>query len=167
MKELEIKLTGRQRRGETVVCVDDNPVAFKKNKFGNLVCNYQTEHDKVNIKVYRLLDVGGVVWFFIQLFFFVISIFGLLDIRRRERCMVIDFEADVDLNQNSSVTLQVNSPKENEPAITVQTDLVCVEKSNEYFVDTKSRKILKGLRLTKLFLALAIIGSTIAILILK
>lgn len=167
MKELEINFAGRPRLSETAVYIDDQPVEYTKNKNGNWVCKYQTENDKVNIKVYRMMDIGGVGWFLLQILFFLIGIFGILDINRRERCLVIDFETEVELNEQSSLTLQFNRPKENQPAITVQTELQTQEISNTYYVDTKAKKIRKGLVLTKVFLALAIIGAIIAILIVK
>lgn len=167
MRELEIKLSGSVRLNETAVYIDDQPVEYTKNQNGNWVCKYQTENDKVNVKVYRMMDIGGVGWFLLQILFFLIGIFGIFDINRRERCLVIDYETEVNLNEQSSLTLKFNRPKENQPAITVETDLVTQEMSNTYYVDTKAKKIRKGLVLTKVFLALAIIGAIIAILVVK
>lgn len=166
MKELEIKLTGAQNLGETVISIDDKPVNFKKNEFGSYVCKYQTENDKVNIKVFRMLDVGGVIWFLTQIFFFLISIFGLLDIHHREKCLVVDFELDVDLKDENNLTLQFNSLKENEKAITVQTELTNKEVSNKYYLDAKAKKTLKVLTITKILLALAIVAIAIVVLML-
>lgn len=167
MRELAIKLTGQQNLGEIVVSVDGEAVQFKKNKYGNLVGRYQTEKDKVNIKVYRMLDVGGVLWFITQIFFFLISIFGLLDIRRRERCFVVDFETEVDLSEENKLILQFNPPKEKGKAIVVKTALTNQEVSNEYVLDTKAKKTLKGLMFTKIFLALAIVVTAIVLLVVK
>lgn len=165
MNQLELKLTGQQSVGGVIVQIDDQPVSFKRNQFGNMVCNYQTEKNSVNIKIFRLLDVGGVFWFITQLFFFVITIFGLFDIHRRERCLVIDFEADIELKESSALTLQLNVPKDNQPAVTIQTDLAGSEITNVYFVDAKAKKTIKALKLTKLFLALAIVATAVAIVV--
>lgn len=167
MKELEIKLTGQQNLGETVINIDDKPVKFRKNEFGSLICKYQTENDKVNIKVFRMLDVGGMLWFITQLFFFLISIFGIFDTHYKERCLVIDFETEVDLKEDNKITLQINSPKENENAIIVQTDLINQEVSNQYYLDTSAKKTLKILKFSKIFLTLAIIIAAIVVLMVK
>lgn len=167
MNNLEIKLTGVQNIDEIVVNVDDNPQKFKKNEFGSLICNYQTENDKVNIKVSRMLDCGGILWFITQLLFFIISIFGLLDIHHREKCLIIDFETEIDLKDENKITLQFNSQQENEKAINVQTDLTSQEISNKYYLDVKSKKTIKYLRLAKILLALAIIITTIIVLMIK
>lgn len=167
MKDLELKIIGGQNLGEKIVSIDDKPVKVKNNKFGNIECQYQTENEKVNIKVYRALDVGGVLWFITQLFFFVISIFGIFDIRRKEKCIVVDFEAEVYLKEENKITLQFNPPQENEKAINVETDLTSKEISNNYYVDTKAKKTLKCLKITKIFLAVASIITAIVVMIIK
>lgn len=167
MKELEIKLTGVQTLGETIVKIDDKPIKLKKNEFGNLICKYQTNNDRVNIKVFRMLDVGGPLWFITQLFFFLISIFGIFDVHHKERCMIIDFETEVELKEENKITLQLNSPQENEKAVALQTNLTYEELSNKYLLDMKAKKTLKGLRLTKIFLTLAIIITSITVLMIK
>ncbi len=167
MRELEIKLTGVQNLGETIISIDDKPVNVKKNEFGNLVCKYQTENDRVNIKVYRILDIGGVLWFITQLFFFIISIFGIFDVHYKERCMVVDFEAEVDLKEENKLTLQFNTPQENAQAINIQTDLTSREVSNKYYLDAEAKKTLKGLRIAKIILALAIIVTVTILLFVK
>ncbi len=167
MRDVELKLTGTQNSGEIVVCFDDKPVNFKKNEFGSLICKYHTENNKVNIKAFGMLDVGGIVWFITQIFFFLISVFGIFDIHRKEKCMVLNFETEVDLKEENKITLQLNSPQENGQAIDVQTDLTNREISNRYYLDTKAKKTLKILRLTKIFLTLAIVITTIAVLMIK
>lgn len=167
MRELEIKLTGRTNINETSVYIDDAPVEYTKNKKGQWTCKFQTENDKVNIKVYRMLDVGGILWFLTQILFFIISVFGIFDVHRKERCLVIDFEAEVELTEQNNITLQFALPKEGQAAINVQTDLPTQMISNSYYTDTESKKIRKGLMLTKLFTALAIIAIIIVALIVK
>ncbi len=167
MRELEIKLAGFQNPSEAIIKVDDKFVKFAKNEFGNLVCKYQTENDKVNIKVHRMLDVGGFGWFITQLFFFIISIFGIFDIHRKERCFVVDFESDIDLKEDNKLTLRLNTPQENGKAIEVETDLTKQEISNTYYLDTAAKKTLKALRITKIILALAIIAIIVALLFIK
>lgn len=167
MRELEIKLMGGQSLGEKIVCIDGEPMKVTKNGFGNLICKYQTENDKVNVKVYRMLDVGGVIWFITQLFFFIISIFGIFDVHRKEKCFVIDFEIEVDLREENKLTLQLNTPQKDVQAINIETDLTIKEVSNMYYLDTKAKKTLTVLKITKIVLALAIIVTSILLLMNK
>lgn len=167
MRELEIKLTGIQNPSETIIKIDDKSIELKKNKFGNLVGKYQTENDAVNIKIYKLLDIGGIFWFITQLFFFVISIFGIFDVHRKERCLIIDFESNIDLKDENKLTLQFNSPQENKKAVDVQTDLITHEITNNYYLDKQAKKTLKILRFAKILLTLVIIAAAIIILMSK
>ena len=167
MRDLEIKLTSQYDMGEMLVKVDDKPVNLKRNKSGGLIGSCQTENHKVKIQVYRLLDVGGTLWFITQLLFFLVSIFGIFDARHKEKCVVMEYEADVELGENNSITLKLNQQKENEKAVTVETTLAVEELTNRYFVDTKAKKKLKWLKLSKLFLTLGIIAIIIAVLVVK
>ncbi len=164
MKDIEIKLSGIQNPGEIIIKIDDQPACVKKNEFGSLICKYQTHNEKVNIKVYRLLDVGGLAWFITQLFFFIISIFGLLDIHRKEKCFVIDVEVNVDLKDENIITLQFNTSQENSQAAHIQTGLTIQEISNKYSIDVQAKRILKCLTITKIILALSIMIITILVL---
>lgn len=167
MRELEIRLSGRQCSGERVVRVDDESLKLKKNKFGNYVGTYQTEKDRVTVKVYNLLDVGGVLWFLTQIFFFLISIFGIFDIHRKEKCLKMDFEAEVELKEENKITLQVNLPKENEKAITVQTELPNREITNNFYLDIRAKKTLKLLLAAKIITAIAVIATVVAVVVVK
>lgn len=164
MKELEIKLTGTRNLAETVVEIDDKPVQFKKNQFGSLVCRYQTANDHVNIKVKRLLDVGGLWWFITQLCFFLISILGIFDVRSHEKGLVLDFEAAVDLKTENNLTLRLNRPQADGKAINIETDLGCRELSNGYYLDTHAARTLKRLKFAKICCALATIVIAIGVL---
>ncbi len=167
MRELELKLTGLQYSGENNISIDGEQVKFKKNQFGSLVCKYQTENDKVNVKVFTMLDVGGFIWFLTQLFFFVISIFGIFDIHRKESCLVVDYEAEFDLKEENKITLQFDSPRDGARAVNVGTDLTSREACNKFYFDKEAKRTLKILTVTKIFLAIAIIASVTAALIIN
>lgn len=165
MREAEIKLFGRYNLSETAVYIDGTPVSFKRCDNGDAVCNYRTDSDRINVKIYRQLDVGGTLWFVVQLLFFVISIFGIFDIHFKERCLVIDHETEIDLKDNSKIAFKLNIPKENERAVEIQADTEYREISNKYYTDDKAKKTLKYLKWAKLILAAAIIVTAIAVLL--
>lgn len=167
MRELEVRLMGQSSGAPAAVKIDGKPVKFKKNKFGNLVYNHQTENETAKIEIFRQLDVGGVVWFFTQLFFFIISIFGIFDVHRRERCAIIDYSAEFTLKETNKLTLRINPVRENAQAVSVETDAEATEISNVYYVDNAAKKTLKLLLITKIVLAVAIIATVIAVLAVK
>ena len=166
MNTLEIKLTGGLPDG-TVVKVDGETARFRKNEFGSLVCRHSTEKDRVKIEAYRLLDVGGVWWFVVQLLLFLLSVFGLFDVRRRNACTTVDFETDLFLNGDGKVNLCFNSVSDSGPAITVETDLKQTETVNAYGIDIGAKKIYKALKIAKIALAVVVVAIVIAVLISK
>lgn len=165
MRTINMKLTGSQQLENIAVSINNNPVTFKQNEFKNLVCNYETDASKINIKIYKMLDVGGIWWFITQLFFFVISIFGIFDVHLKNRYLGLIYEGEIELNDNNDLTINCKTPKENDKAFEIQTDLVVTERSNKYYMDEKTKKISKALLISKIILALAIIAATIIILI--
>lgn len=166
MKQLNLKFTG-MLPDDTTVHMDGKQINFKKNKFGNQVATYQTEYETVKLEVYRLLDCGGVIWFLTQLFFFVISIFGIFDIHAKKRYLGLIYEADIELKEENDIILRCYTPKDGSKAFEAETDLVVREESNGYFVDKKAKKIFIFLLISKIFLAIAIIGVITAVLISK
>ena len=163
MKTLNLKLTGSQNLTDTVVCIDDEEVKIKKNEFKNLTCNFQTEKDRVNLKIYKALDVGGVWWFLTQLFFFVISIFGIFDIHSKNRYLGLQYESEIDLTEDGNITLGCNRPKENAKAFEVETNLQTTEINNKFFVDEQAKRKLKILTISKVALFVIVVAVIIAV----
>lgn len=158
MKQIELKITGVLDKIPEVT-IDDQVMKFKKNGFGNLICIANTENERVCIRVKNYLDVGGVGWFLFQIFLFLISIFGLFDIHKKERCFRISFEANVLLKEENKIALQLTSPKESGKAIHIQTNLVNEEVVNEYYIDDQARRKLKILKWVKILLTILILVS--------
>lgn len=167
MKKIEIKLTGLYDTFNPVVTIDNQVMRVKKNKFGNMICVFETEKNTVKIKVNTFLDIGGIAWFFIQIFFFLISIFGLFDLHRKEKCRIVDFEMDVDLKEENKIKLQFNPQKENNRAIHIQTDLVSREVINTYDLDTLAKKKLRCLKWVKIVVAIIMIVAAAILLWMK
>lgn len=161
MNELNVKLVSPKNIGYPLVKIDGESVAFTRNKYNNFVYNFRTDKQRVKIEVYRCIDVGGFFWFISQLFFFLISVFGLFDIHRRERCVALDFAVEVDLQQLSDITLRCKPRKDNESAIEVATNLTVRQISNRYFIDTRAKKKLKILLAAKILLAIASVTTII------
>ncbi len=165
MKELHLELTGYPCKDNVLVKIDGIPMELTNSKNKNLICKYQTEKEKVKVEVFKLLDVGGWLWFIVQLFFFIITIFGLLDVHHKEKCLVIDFEIEVELKDKSEITLHFNTISENQRPIEIETNSPVKEISNVALVDTKAKKVMKKLKMAKIIFVVAtiIIGIIIVI----
>lgn len=159
MKEVNIKIMGDAR--DTVLFADGERLNLKKNEFHNYACKYATEKDRIKIELYRELDVGGVLWFITQLFFFVISIFGIFDTHIKRSAVVFDFSAEVDIPDSGDICLKLNRRSESGQAVTLETAFNAQESANEYYVDEKARKTFKLLRIAKVLTAIAVVAIVI------
>ena len=158
MKTLNLKINGQPTNiGEVCVQIDGKPVKFKKNEFGNIAAKYQTDQDSVNIKIYNVLDVGGILWLIAQVFFFVISVFGLLDIHRRTRGWALLCDLDVNLQDNDQVTLQFNRPAVDGNAVNVQTNAAVTTNANQYQALPAVERTMKKLKWAKIGAAIVTI----------
>lgn len=167
MNQLNLQITGESNLENAVIEIDGKPVNLKRNKSKKLAYSHSTTQDKAVIRICKYLDVGGVVWFLTQIFFFLISIFGIFDLHSKNRCLCFDYFLEVDLQENSDVKLYCKPPRENQPAIQVETELQTAESGNVYFVNKKAKRTLKGLRITKILLTIAIIILAVIIVVMK
>ena len=66
MNKLNIKFRGGKLK-DLLIHVDETPIKFKQNKFGNFDYQYETEKDFVNIKIQRVLEIQSRFWFLWQI----------------------------------------------------------------------------------------------------
>ena len=157
MNTLNVVLAGA-RRGDTFVCIDGKPVEnFRKDGRGYLISEYATESEKVRLSVHRYLDIGGFFWFITQIFFFIISIFGIFDVHGKGRWLSADCQIDVNLNEVSNLTVNLNPPSKYGRVANFVTDLQLDVISNNYVLEPKTKKIRTALTLTKLLTVVAVI----------
>lgn len=157
MKEVNLKIKGIGRLNP-VVQVDGKHLKFKKNEFGSYQKTIETEKDKMEIVVYRYMEINSRLWWLMSIFLFVFSIFGLLDTMKEKNCLIIDFKMDVDLKDSSSCNVELSIGKQTDDgkAVEVKSDAPYEEITNTSFVDEKAKKRLKIMKFVKLFVFIAI-----------
>ena len=158
MNELDFKIAGAVYLDNAYVYIDDKPVKFKKNQYKNLTYHHRTEQDRVKIRICKYADIGGALWFFIQLLFFVISIFGIFDTHVVNRGVCFDCTLDVKLSGHNSLTLRCNAPRNGQKVFDVETDAHAQEHDNNYCIMENAERKLKALKISKILLAIAIVA---------
>ena len=162
MKGLTVELNNIQRLGYYEVFIDGNGVPPEKDEHGKLVCKHQTEKDSVKIQVVRYLDCGGVWWFITQILFFIISIFGLLDMRGKNRGVALDYVAEVETDNFGYTTLNFNMPNDGAKAVDVKSNTPVKEEANAYYTDEQAGKTFKKLFIAKIITAAVIVAAIIS-----
>ena len=159
MKQLTVELNNIQRLGYYGVFIDGDSVSSEKDEHGKLVCKHQTEKDSVKIQVVRYLDCGSIWWFITQILFFIISIFGLLDIRGKNRGIALDFTAEVETANFGYITLNCNMLKDGVKAIEIKSNTPVKEEANKYYADEQARNTFKKLFIAKIITAAVVVAA--------
>ena len=149
MKTLNLKLQGGYEY-RPIIEIDGKEVAYKRNKHEAATIAYQTEKDSVDIKVKNILEINGPWWWFMQMFFYVISIFGILNQRLEKTCYIIDYQASIDLpNEQNDVTLKINLAKDGAKAIDVLSETKPKDETvNLFTLDQTAKKRKKILKIS-------------------
>ena len=156
MNKLNMKISGINAKGIDIK-VDDKKVKIVKNKFGNRVVEYETENPTVNIKIKKYLEINSRAWFFWQLLFFFVSFFGIFDIRADRRCVILDCEFDVKLEEITTLNISMNYAKSVEKALKIDSNAEVNEIKNVAYVDEKAKKRMKIMRFVKIFTVVAVV----------
>lgn len=164
MNSLTVKITGASKHNN-IILIDDKEVKLKKNSFGSYNHLVETEKESVNIKIKSVLEINSKYWFITNIFFFIISIFGIFDYRLPKKCFSISFEETVKLSsEQNEMTIALLNQIAEKPCAQVTSNCEVEEIQNTCVQDAKALKRMKILKRTKFFLWIAlIIGAIIAV----
>ncbi|NCB48805.1 MAG: hypothetical protein EOM55_04245 [Clostridia bacterium] len=163
MKNLSVKISGTAKQNN-LVFIDDKEVKLNKNSFGSYSYDVQTEKDSVNIKIKSILEINSKMWFLTNIFFFIISIFGIFDYRLPKKCLSISFETNVKLkNEQNDISISLLTQQVGKPCAEIKTECGVEEIKNFCEQNIIALKRLKTLRITKIFLWIALIVAVVAL----
>ena len=118
----------------------DNKKIKGKYQGKDYVYNFKTDENAINIKIFSFNQMNSKLWYVMSIFYFIISIFGIFDVRPSRKCRAIKFDCGFELQENSDITLGFNNFAENIPAITIETNCEFQPIENLYFIDQVSKK---------------------------
>lgn len=158
MKEISVKIKGVKNLNP-ILEIDGQHINIVKNQYGNYEGKFQTEKGRIDVKVYRVLEINSKLWFLKHLFYYIISIFGLLDTRREKKFIVIDCQFQVDLQNTDQVSIELSAQKmlDQGRAFEIVSNSTVAEHTNTYFVDKKAKKRNRLLRVFKVIVFLGTI----------
>ena len=147
------------------IMVDKKVVKTKKGKFGARTCLVQTEKPEIELEIYKHLELAGRLWFLMNILFFIVSLFGILDAHYDRRCIVIDCKYKIKVKDKAKVIIYFNSLKEQRKATEIQSNTQVEEISNMYYVDEKIKKRFKIALITRILLIVAILITCLVVFI--
>ena len=141
------------------ILIDEKPVKLKKNENGFYVGKIETEKDEVCLKVQKYHELYGKFWFLMGMLFFVISLFGILDLRLTKNYVIFESLFKIKLNESETNFAGIlNSTSQNGKAMEFACDGEVKEEYNKCYVDDIIKKRRKILRISKILTWIALIG---------
>lgn len=163
MNNVNLKVTGGIGLNPNVI-IDNNPVKLKKNKYGSLDGNYQTENGEIELKVCRYLELSGKLWLLMSMVFFIISIFGIFNPPYDRKCIQIDYLCKIKLKETNDIKIKINTQNAGDKAIEVERDCEIEEITNSFQIDKVAKKRLVIVRIIEVALWVALVGVIIFLL---
>lgn len=152
MKNLNIKVVNKGPF-EAYLLVDGKNQKIKKNQFGSLMASVESEKDEVEVVISEWNDYKSRTWFVTNIIFFVISVFGIFDIKTNKRFCSIDFKAKIKMDkEDNNLTFTYNRFEDGKIAIVHEGDCNIEIFSNKYFIDTVAKRRYKIMRWIKLLI---------------
>lgn len=150
---------------DNVILVNGSRFKYKKDKNRRLVGVIDCDNE-CEVEIYNWNEIKCKLWLIVELFFFIISIFGIFDIRRDKKGKTISFKAKFMSKDESNVKLGFNVFKDNTPAIKIDADCEMEILENRFYIDEQVVKRYKILKICKVLTFLLVLACLFAIIIL-
>lgn len=148
MRTLNLKIQGSVGINP-IVKIDDNIVDCKHNKYEAMQITHQTEKPSVKIEIFNLLEINGPCWWLVQMFFYLITLFGIFNPKLEKNCFIINYKAKIDLlDGDNFVIAKINKLQDGSNAVIIETNTHVIEEQNTCMLDKQAQKRKKLLKLS-------------------
>lgn len=164
MSKLNIKTRGSSSL-RPIILFDGKEGSVKRNQFGNATHTADISSSYAEIRIYNIITESSPLWFLVSLFFFIISAFGIFDVKENRKCFAIDATIKVKLNGDANLELTYLPLGDGTPALEVNGDCDFTVENNIYRIDEVAKKRRKIMLFVKIALwiglAVAVVLSVI------
>ena len=166
MTKLDLEFVGLKNM-EGCITVDGNFVKLKKNKAKEYTCSVETDKKQVDLIIYKSHNYYGKNWFWWNLLYFVISIFGLFDVRGDKKCIVIDGRFMISTEQDTKAIIRRQDFEDGGKVVEIETSSKVEEIKNIQFYDKEAKarqNKMKKFKIATTIISLALIITLIVLL---
>ena len=150
MNTLNLKLVNTANINPTIF-VDDKQIKFKKNSFGSIIAQTQTDKNEVELSIYKFLELSSPLWWFWGIIYYIVGILGIFDVFYPKNCFAINCKIKVKLNStNSKLDISFGSITGDKAIEYMPTDCEIEEIKNEFYLDKTAKKRRSILLITKI-----------------
>lgn len=162
MVNLNLEFVGF-KEADGAISVNGEVVKLKKNKDKTYSYNTETEKEKSEIVIYKTHQYNGKHWFWWNFLYFIVSVFGIFDMRQNKKCLVLDAKFIVSTEKDTNVKITRQNFEDKEKLINIETDAEVEEVTNVQYYDKEARK--KQLKMRKVKIATAAISLALIVLL--
>ena len=163
MSNFYLKIVGGMRPN-TEIFIDGKRAKISK-KNGEKVVEYQTDNPTVELKIKRYTFLNLRLWFLVEVFFFLISVFGIFDKRIKKPYIESRCKFTLVAGQNTFVNIRLMPVYEGGKVILLESNCAGSEDENIFVSNKKLKNRNRVMRLTKFLLLAASVITLIVILI--
>ena len=157
MNVLNVTL-GKKLRPYTDIFVDGKLMTPKKIKGSKKTgFSHFTKKNYADIEVRSYSRFQSKLWFIMEMFFYIISVFGIFDQKFDKFCYTTHCKIRVQTSTETNIALRVINPRNNGVVVRVETEAPYEALENEYIVDRDSVKKQKMLNKCKIALVLLVV----------
>lgn len=152
---------------EGSILVNDKIVKLKKQKNKNYNCEVETEEKTCNVVVYKSHFYTGKGWFWWNLLYFVVSVFGLFDIKQDKKCVVYDGRFTLTFDGDINVVIKRQDFVDGGKLASLETSAQVEELTNVQYYDKEARKRhrkMKKFKIAATIITIALVATLIVFL---
>lgn len=139
MVKLELEFNGFHNKIDSLY-VDGKVPKLKKKDNGNRYCVIETDKPEVEVSMCKAHQYVGKRWFWWQLFCFIISAFGIFDMKQDNKCMVVDCRFKVVLKEDTKILIKRAGFVDGGEYITFDNNEKVNILTNKQFIDKDAQK---------------------------
>ncbi len=150
MKKLKLEFNNLGK--DYIIQIDGKVENLKKQKGkrGKQIVEIETDKDAVNLSIKRIVPIGAKKWFWWQVLFYFVSVFGILDRNYNKKCYVIDYASTITLQEDINIKVLIHNSLKVEKVVELKTEATVEEHVNQIKVDKIAKKRLKGYTAVKI-----------------
>lgn len=164
MKKLTLVIGGNTNFNPSVLINGCN-LKYKEDKRGNKSYEIESEKDEIDIEIFKWFDIESKHWLLTSIIFYIISFFGLFDIRDNKKPYSLKYKGKIKLNEEeNNLKVMLNSFKPDELAFVFEGNCALeANETNKYFIDENVVSRRKKLKKVKKIIRLVVLALVIII----
>ena len=164
MAKLELEIVGYNDALNNLT-INGKRVKLINNKNNTRTCFIEAE--QAEVVVYKTHNYFGKRWFWWNLFYYLISIFGIFDFDKNKRCLVVDFRFNLKLAKETKATLSIQNFENGGKFAEIECEEEIEIINNVQYFDLEGQKRRKKMKPAKIgiFVGFAVIVTLLIIFI--